>query len=115
MWVTARLLESLVTGYQKEDGGFAYRRDREQTGSMTTSGITILTLALARVPESKLRFKSARRAAQKALDRAWTYLDSRFTAEANPRFFGFAMSFTLGNPRTCSTVSSEDALSTTTT
>jgi hypothetical protein len=82
--IWARLLESLLVGHQKEDGGFAYRRDRVQTGSMTTSGITVLTLALARVPEGKQRFKAARRAAKKALGRAWVYLDRRFTAEANP-------------------------------
>jgi hypothetical protein len=81
-WV--RLLESLVTGYQKEDGGFAYRRDSTQTGSMTTSGITVLALALARVPDEGTRFRLARRAAKKALEAAWTYLDRRFTAKANP-------------------------------
>ncbi|MHC4472189.1 MAG: prenyltransferase/squalene oxidase repeat-containing protein [Planctomycetota bacterium] len=81
--VWARLLEA-VPDHQHADGGFSYWRSSTQSGSMTTAGLTILALALERVPKDDPRYRSVRKRAKRALEKGWEYLDRRFTIEANP-------------------------------
>lgn len=69
---------------QNNDGGFGYRPDNmpESSGSMTSAGITILTLALWRL-EDEASFFSPKRRARAGLERAWAYMDRCFTTTGN--------------------------------
>ena len=71
---------------QKESGAFAYRSYYDETGAMTVAGMTIAVLALPRLPESghERRVGELRKRASDGMDRAWKWLDARFTAEGNP-------------------------------
>jgi hypothetical protein len=71
---------------QKESGAFAYRDYHDETGAMTVAGMTIVALALPRLPEKghERRIAGLRKRADEAMERAWTWLDARFTAEGNP-------------------------------
>ncbi len=77
------LLESIPT-FQQEGGGFGYRPDRGTTGSMTVAGVTVLEVALERVPKNDVNYRAARKVAKKALARGWKYLERRFVVDANP-------------------------------
>jgi hypothetical protein len=73
-----------VLAYQNADGGFRYamnRGSRFSTTSMTAAGITILFLALERLPPRE-RLLCPGRDVRSALERAWGYMDRRFRAEA---------------------------------
>ncbi len=82
------LWEGLVRAlppYQAACGGFFYstnRGDRQASGSMTTAGVTVLTLALDRMSADERAKQYAGRAA-KALERGWEYLDRRFTVTSD--------------------------------
>ncbi|MEW6742077.1 MAG: prenyltransferase/squalene oxidase repeat-containing protein [Planctomycetota bacterium] len=77
-----RLLQALLQR-QNEDGGFGYRGGEVSTGRMTTSGITILTLARERI-KGDGRFDKEWRESEGVLKRAWGYLERRFSVEGNP-------------------------------
>jgi hypothetical protein len=68
------------------DDGFKYRPDSRTTGAMTVAGLTALELALPRSPSGQLpaRFADIRQRAKTALDKAWEYLERRFTVTGNP-------------------------------
>ncbi len=82
IWVD--LLHAMLA-IQNEDGGFRYRMNpvAKSTGTMTTAGIAVLTVAVGRL-ESDGKFGSLQRRGARALERAWTYLDRVFTATGNP-------------------------------
>lgn len=71
---------------QKESGAFAYRSYYDETGAMTVAGMTIVELALPRLPETghERRVGELRKRAAEAMDRAWKWLDAHFSAEGNP-------------------------------
>lgn len=81
-WVD--LLHAMLA-MQNEDGGFRYRLApvAQSTGTMTTAGIAVLTLAVGRL-ETEGKYGSLQRRGARALERAWGYLDRVFTATGNP-------------------------------
>ena len=70
---------------QHEDGAWGYARHYlpESSGTMTTSGITVLWCAIEHFKKKKLG-KGVIRQAEKQLDRAWAWLDHVFTGTGNP-------------------------------
>ncbi len=77
----AMLLAGVVAN-QRPSGGFAYRRDDHETGSMTVGALTALHLALERVPAQQ-KHAEARRKAKAALERGWAYLERGFRVDAD--------------------------------
>ena len=74
-----------VLVYQNADGGFRYslkRGDEASTASMTTAGITILTLASERLGRGPGRARLDR-AIRTALTAAWSFIDRRFRPDGN--------------------------------
>ena len=79
-------LARTVPEYQAPCGAFFYatnRGGREGNGSMTTAGLTVLSLALERISGNDRDLPYVGRAA-KAVTKGWEYLEKRFTVEANP-------------------------------
>lgn len=78
--VATKLLDS-----QNDDGGFGYRPSYlpESSGSMTAAGITTLYVAVERMGDNRA-FGQLRRRCQEGMNRAWEWLDARFTGTGNP-------------------------------
>ncbi|MEZ6197344.1 MAG: prenyltransferase/squalene oxidase repeat-containing protein [Planctomycetota bacterium] len=71
--------------HQNEDGGFGYREDNmpESSGSMTAAGITVLHVAAEEMTDIA-GFGRVRRQCLESIERAWGWMDERFTGTGNP-------------------------------
>lgn len=63
-----------VMEHQAENGGFSYRKNQEPNGSMTTAGITILSICIEKVPQKSPIASQFRH----SLKKAWAYLEDLF-------------------------------------
>lgn len=78
----ARLAKE-VTRRQNEDGGFGYREGDRSSGSMTTAGIAMLSLANERLAGDSRQAGTTRKA-EEAIERGWRWLAEFFTVDGNP-------------------------------
>lgn len=77
LWID---LSQRILKHQREDGGFGYRLGSGSTGSMTTAGITVLTICRDRIPKSGSRQTKIR----DSLRKAWEYMERRYSPTGNP-------------------------------
>lgn len=68
---------------QEEDGSWSYRPGRFPSGSMTVAGISNLLICRSELKGHE-PFERLRRKADGALERAWKWLDQKFTVDYNP-------------------------------
>ncbi len=78
------LVKQLLRFHFNDDGGFGYRPGNESTGSMTTAGIAVLSIAREQL-EGDGRFRRDVASIDDALKKAWGWMDRRFAVEGNPQ------------------------------
>ena len=74
-------LISYALALRDDEGGFGYRPAWEANGSMTSAGLTCLSIALSQLGEGGAK----RREARKAIDEGVEWFAKNFSRETNPR------------------------------